>query len=202
MIRQRSAIVVLVTFACGVSTAWLVVPDRVGAQARELASPYRVEAPSPTALPESPGAGFVPVVFEGEEARRLHVRERRRGREERVCVAPCARWLPEGGLRIGVGDELDARWWSEPLRLSSPTTIELHYVDNALTRGIGWIVLAAGLITLGASAYDFLDGALGMGSTDAPIATSILAAAAIGVSFGLFFVGDGVDIRVHPGIAE
>jgi len=179
-------------------------PESTEAQARDLASPFR-DAPrarSRTELPPSPGPGHVPVVLEADESRRMIVRERRRGQIEDVCEAPCARWLAEGGLRLGVGDAIGARWWSGPIRLTEPTTIELHYVDNALTRGIGWIVLAASLITLGASAYDFLDDAVSMGSVDVPIATSILAAVALGVSFGLFFVSDGVDFRVHPGITQ
>ena len=179
-------------------------PESTEAQARDLASPFR-DAPrarSRTELPPSPGPGHVPVVLEADESRRMIVRERRRGQIEDVCEAPCARWLAEGGLRLGVGDAIGARWWSGPIRLTEPTTIELHYVDNALTRGIGWIVLAASLITLGASAYDFLDDAVSMGSVDVPIATSILAAVALGVSFGLFFVSDGVDFRVQPGITQ
>ncbi len=185
-----------VLIACGASSA--------SAQARDLASPFAAEtrARSRTELPPSPGPGHVAVVLEADESRHLFLRERRRGRIDDVCEAPCARWLAEGGLRLGVGDTVGTRWWSEPIRLSEPTTIELHYVDNSLTRSLGFVVLAASLITLGGSAYDFLDGALGMGSVEGPAATSILAAVGLCVSFALFFVGDGVDVRVHPGIAE
>lgn len=177
-----------------------LVSRRVEAQARELGSPYRegVARVSPTALPPSPGPGHVAVVLEGDDARDLHVVERRRGRDRAVCVAPCARWLAEGGLRLGIGDEVGSRWWSEPLRLTEPTTIELHYVDNALTRAIGFVVLAASLLTVGGAAFDFLD----QGPTDPPAVTMVVAGIALGVSFGLFFVGDGIDVRVHPGIAD
>lgn len=175
-------------------------PTRADAQARELASPRR-DTPAethvdPTALPPSPGPGHVALVLEGDEARRLHVVERRRGQDAPICVAPCARWLAEGALRLGIGDEVGSRWWSEPFRLREPTTVELHYVDNALTRALGFVVLAASLLTLGASTYDFLD----QGPTDPPIVTTVVSLIALGVSFGLFFVGDGVDVRVHPGI--
>jgi hypothetical protein len=176
------------------------LPGRLGAQARELGSPFRdgVARVSPTALPPSPGPGHVPVVLEGDEARDLHVVERRSGRERAVCVAPCARWLADGGLRLGIGDEVGSRWWSEPLRLTEPTTIELHYVDNALTRAIGFVVLAASLLTVGGAAFDFLD----QGPTDPPAVTMVVAGIVLGVSFGLFFVGDGIDVRVHPGIDD
>ncbi|MFO0709970.1 MAG: hypothetical protein U0353_09035 [Sandaracinus sp.] len=168
------------------------------AQGRELAEPFLAaeRAVDPTALPPAPEPGLVPVVIESEERRALHVIERRRGEDRPVCVAPCARWLAPGALRLGMGDELAPRFWSEPLRLTEATTIELHYVDNALTRAIGFVVLAASLVTMGGAAFDFLD----QGPTDPPVATTLVAIVALGVSFGLFFVGDGVDVRVHPGI--
>lgn len=189
----------LVAFALASSLA-VLCSTRVEAQARELGSPFRegVARVSPTALPPSPGPGHVAVVLEGDDARHLHVVERRRGQDRPVCVAPCARWLAEGGLRLGIGDEVGSRWWSEPLRVTEPTTIELHYVDNALTRAIGFVVLAASLLTVGGAAFDFLD----QGPTDPPAVTMVVAGIALGVSFGLFFVGDGIDVRVHPGIAD
>jgi hypothetical protein len=93
----------LVAFALASSLA-VLCSTRVEAQARELGSPFRegVARVSPTALPPSPGPGHVAVVLEGDDARHLHVVERRRGQDRPVCVAPCARWLAEGGLRHGV----------------------------------------------------------------------------------------------------
>lgn len=168
------------------------------AQGRELASPFAEGArrTDPTALPPAPEAGMVPVIFEADEARHLVVTRRLRRRDVTLCAAPCATWVRPARHRLGVGDSVGPRWTSQPLRIAEPTTIELHYVDNALTRGIGFVVLAASLITLGGAAFDFLD----QGPTDAPSALAVVAGVALGVSFGLFFVGDGVDFRVHPGL--
>ena len=139
---------------------------------------------------------MVPVIFEADEARALVITQRLRRRDLTLCAAPCATWLHPARHRFGVGDLIAPRWTSERLRIAGPTTVEIHYVDNALTRGIGFVVLAASLITLGGAAFDFID----QGPMDPPAATAIVAGVALGVSFGLFFVGDGVDIRVHPGI--
>jgi hypothetical protein len=187
----------LFALASSVTCAW---PSAASAQARELGRPTRGgEARAwETALPRSPGPGFVPVALEGDEARALHVVERRRGQDRAVCIAPCARWLEEGVVRLGIGDAVGPRWWSGPIRLREATTFELHYVDNALTRALGFGLLVASLVTIGAAGYDFLD----QGATDPPAVTMVVAGLALGVSFGLFFVGDGMDIRPHAGLSE
>jgi len=175
-----------------------LVPAPTQAQGRELASPLASGARpvDPTALPPAPERGMVPVVFEAVESRALVITQRLRRRDVTLCTAPCATWLRPARLRLGVGDAIAPRWTSERLRIEGPSTVEIHYVDNALTRGIGFVVLAASLVTLGGAAFDFVD----QGPTDAPAATAVVAGLALGVSFGLFFVGDGVDIRVHPGV--
>jgi hypothetical protein len=188
--------------ACAPALAAVVLvlawPAATAAQARDLASPFAPGArrADPTALPPAPGAGMIPVVFEAEEARRLVVSQRRADRDVALCTAPCARWVSPGPQRFGVGETASPRWTSARLLLTEPTTLALHYVDNALLRGVGFGLLATSLVTLGVTAYDLLD----LGPTDPPLAVGGVALAALGVSFALFFAGDGVDFRVHAGI--
>ena len=167
-------------------------------------------------IPQAPGPGLVPVLFDGDPARRLVVTRmvasaRATGRASLsfqtvevhavshalLCVAPCATWLQPGAYRFGVGGSEDPRWTTSVLQIDGPSTVAIGYLDRLLLRIVGGALIAAGLCGAVPTLLDLADG----GDIVPPVVAAVASGLALVVGIGLAAAGDGIDLRFSPTIA-